>query len=346
MRSLSSSVAFAAYRAQQLSLLLPALAAQRGMRMVTGRGFQPEKEHQRAVQKRYRALLDTDFRNARDGLYPQSLLFQFPLTGYAKAMPHLVRDVPRTLRRLRSENFRDLPTEAEPETYPHYYQRNFHWQTDGYLSDRSAKLYDVGVEWLFLGTADIMRRQVIPPITRFLQQDGSNSNGSRNRLLDIGCGTGRALKQIGTAHPRLKLAGLDLSPFYIKEARELLADHPDVAFHVENGERVPFRDEVFDIVTSVFMFHELPKDARHAVMREMMRSLVPGGLLVIADSAQSSESPDLAPFLGRFTVDFHEPYYKSYQNEPIEDALEHLGFEVSAVESHFVTKVVVARKPS
>src|SRR5690606_33839699 len=92
--------------------------------------------------------------------------------------------------------------------YPPYYRRNFHWQTDGYFSERSAELYDLGVEILFRGTADIMRRQVIPPITRFLRGTDSGARvGARPgdvRLLDIACGTGRTLKQLAVAHPELR----------------------------------------------------------------------------------------------------------------------------------------------
>src|SRR6185295_7707451 len=103
---------------------------------------------------------------------------------------------------------------------PAYYRRNFHWQTDGYLSRRSAELYDVGVELLFLGTADVMRRQIIPPIARHLAEHGS----PRARLLDVATGTGSALRQLALVCPELRYYGLDLSPYYIELARERLSE--------------------------------------------------------------------------------------------------------------------------
>jgi ubiquinone/menaquinone biosynthesis C-methylase UbiE len=332
----------AAYKAQQLSLLFPALAFQRTMRAVSRRGFRPEAERIRDVRARYDRLLRTDLDNVRDGLYPRSLLFQFPFTDYLRQVPQLVFDVPRTLRRVRSQNFKDLPEDASSDRYPAYYQRNFHWQTDGYFSRYSARLYDVGVEFLFLGTADVMRRQVIPPISRWLRERGT---GGFARLVDVACGTGRTLKQIAVSHPRMSLFGVDLSPYYVQAARELLADHADASFAVDNAERMPLRDGSFDIATSVFLFHELPRDARERVFAEMFRVLQPGGLAIIADSAQPSSSPDLAPFLARFTEDFHEPYYKGYLLHPLEDGLGDAGFEVQSIDTHFVTKLVVARKP-
>ena len=48
----------------------------------------------------------------------------------------------------------------DPARYPAYYLQNFHYQTDGWLSADSARLYDFQVETLFLGSADTMRRQV------------------------------------------------------------------------------------------------------------------------------------------------------------------------------------------
>ena len=53
--------------------------------------------------------------------------------------------------------------------YPDYYLQNFHHQTDGYLSDHSAGLYDLQVEILFNGTADAMRRRVLAPLRRGLK---------------------------------------------------------------------------------------------------------------------------------------------------------------------------------
>ena len=105
------------------------------------------------------------------------------------------------------------------EDYPAYYRRNFHWQTDGYLSRRSAELYNVGVELLFLGTADVMRRQIVPPIARELGGLGN----PRARVLDVGTGTGSALRQLAQVFPDARYYGLDLSPYYIDFARERLA---------------------------------------------------------------------------------------------------------------------------
>ena len=70
------------------------------------------------------------------------------------------------------------------------------------------------------------------------------------RILDVGCGTGRFLLQVHRALPRAKLYGLDLSPYYVKRAAEVLSPAVDVSLVVENAEDMPFAGKFFDAVTS------------------------------------------------------------------------------------------------
>jgi ubiquinone/menaquinone biosynthesis C-methylase UbiE len=341
-RELQHRAREAAYVAQQLSIFVPAGLAQRALRLVTGSAaVAPDPKQLEILMQRYRELLARDVENVREGLYPESLLFQIPTRTYARRLPMMARDFPGVMRRRRNADYRDLDR-AEAKKYPPYFRRTFHWQTDGYLSRRSAKLYDAGVELLFGGTADVMRRQVIPPISRWLAR---NAGTEPHRLLDVACGTGRTLSQIHAAHPTLRLYGLDLSPYYVQEARELLANVSDASFVNENAEAMPFKDAQFDLATCVYLFHELPRNARRNVLREMFRVLTPGGLCVLEDSAQRVDSREVAFFLERFPEDFHEPFYADYLGDSLEEALQEEGFVVRSSEPHFVAKVVVAEKP-
>jgi ubiquinone/menaquinone biosynthesis C-methylase UbiE len=306
------------------------------------RAPRPDGESLKALHQRLLQLFERDLENAQRGLYPRKLLFSVPVSTYARQLPVLVADLPRTIWRRRQAAYRDLPDEVDAKSYPAYFRRTFHWQTDGYLSRRSARLYDVGVEFLFAGTADVMRRQVIPPITEHLRATG----GARGkRLLDVACGTGRTLAHLAETHPELKLFGLDLSPYYIQEARETLSDIADVSLVADNAEDMPFSDGLFDVVTSTYLFHELPKNARRNVIAELYRVLKPGGLLVIEDSGQYAEASELRFFLEQFPVDFHEPFYRDYLKDDLAIPLADAGFELTSVSPCFVAKVVVARKP-
>ena len=62
-------------------------------------------------------------------------------------------------------------------------------QTDGWLSEDSAKIYEVSTETLFLGRQDAMQRQALVPLASFMR--GQPARGSGVRLLELACGTGR-----------------------------------------------------------------------------------------------------------------------------------------------------------
>jgi len=331
-----------AYRSQHLSLLINATVMQEAARLVTRtpRPVIPPAEV-RALMRRRALLHARDLANVEAGLYPRELLFDIPFRRYARALPRLVRDTPRLVRRMRRGDFRDIPA-VDKQRFPAYYRRTFHWQTDGYFSEHSAELYELGVELLFRGTADVMRRQIIPPITRLARAAGG---AARIKLLDVACGTGRTLHQLASAHPAMRLWGVDLSPAYVRLARRRLAHVDEVSLAVENAEQLPFADATFDIATSVYLFHELPRHARRNVVRELHRVVRPGGLVVLEDSAQIAESPELETVLRQFPRDFHEPFYADYLEDDLAAMLAAQGFELAAVEPHLVAKVVVARRP-
>ena len=289
------------------------------------------------MRKRTRALLERDVVDAESGLYPRRLLWSHNSAGYARRLPALLRDL-FTLDRRRQERSWRLPTEIDDASLPQYFRRQFHWQRDGYLSDRSASLYDPGVEFLFLGMADVMRRRCLAPIVRETERQARPL-----RVLDVACGTGRTLWMLGQALPTSSLTGVDLSAPYLKAARKLTADLDDVSLLRANAEELPFPDDHFDVVTSTYLFHELPNAARRRVMAELARVLRPDGLLVLQDSAQLSDSAVLEPALRGFHTDFHEPFYAEYLGDALEDLVVEHGFRFPRVETHLVAKVVTAR---
>jgi ubiquinone/menaquinone biosynthesis C-methylase UbiE len=321
--------------------LINATVMQEAARLVTGTP-RPKiaPEQLRALFRRRNELHARDLANVDAGLYPRDLLFDIPVRQYLRSFPRLVADTPRVVRRMRAGDYRDIPA-VDKQRYPAYYRRTFHWQTDGYFSEHSAEVYELGVELLFRGTADVMRRQIIPPITRFVR---TAEGAHRVRLLDVACGTGRTLHQIWRTHPAMRLWGVDLSPAYVRTARKRLADVDELAIAVENAEKLPFADATFDVATSVYLFHELPRNARRNVIAELHRVVRPGGIVVIEDSAQIAESEEIASALREFPREFHEPFYADYLGDDLAMILEGSGFAIESVEPHLVAKVVVARR--
>ncbi len=296
------------------------------------------RDQVQALRDRLTGLLERDLSHVERGLYPRELLFGLPLGEALRRLPDLLREQPRVLWRIVRGAHEDLPAKVDLSDFPRYYRRTFHWQSDGWLSLRSAALYDLEVEALFAGTGDVMRRMALPALVEELRE----RRGAR--VLDVACGTGRFLRHLVEALPGLRLTGLDLSPWYLSRAEHLLQAGHSVSLVADNAESMPFRDDYFDAASCVFLFHELPPAARRGVIAEARRTLVPGGRFVICDAAQLSDSPELRPFLESFPKLYHEPYFRSYIRDDLGRLLEAAGFEVESVEPAFLSKVVVARK--
>tara|TARA_B100000900_G_scaffold393791_1_gene390620 strand:- start:180 stop:1235 length:1056 start_codon:yes stop_codon:yes gene_type:complete len=297
------------------------------------------------IQKSMNKLREEDWNDAENNIYPQRLLFDEPWLRYLTQYPKIWLDMPNTWDRRRKQNFEDLPKSVDKENYPQYYLRNFHHQTDGYLSDFSASIYDLQVEILFNGSADSMRRRIIKPMKQGLR-NFSDRKKSSIKILDVATGTGRTLKQLRGAFPKEKITGIDLSGSYLKEASRYISDlNGDLIELIKgNAEELPFQNESLQAVSCVYLFHELPRTVREKVLKEFFRVLEPGGTLVLADSIQISDSPDFIEIMENFYKSFHEPFYCDYINENINSKIEEVGFNNIKTNSFFMTKVWSAIK--
>jgi len=229
---------------------------------------------------------------------------------------------------------------ADPKKYPAYYRQNFHYQTDGWLSDESADLYDHQVEALFTGSADAMRRIALAELAKALKGHDQRAF----KTLDLACGTGRFMSQILHAFPKLNLTGLDLSPNYIAAAQKHVRRWPQVETIEGQAEALPFADNSFDAIVNVYLFHELPPRVRPKIIEEAARVLKPGGVFIIADSLQFGDNPKLDGILEYFPEGFHEPYYKGYLSWDFAPAMEAAGFAPKDTHLAFLTKVRTWRK--
>ncbi len=288
-----------------------------------------------------RALLELDWRNIEDGHYrlPEDVLVR-PLAALRKAGRYFA-DLRRVDARRRAAANDEVFRAAPPGRYPRYFLQNFHFQTDGYLSRRSAELYDHQVEVLFGGGADAMRRQALVPLRRVIAARGVR----RARLIDLACGTGRFLREVKSNYPRLAVTALDLSPFYLDEARRALAPWTRSEFVAAPAERVPLADAGFDAATAIFLFHELPARERRRVAGEMARLLKPGGAAILVDSIQHGDRPEYDALVEYFPLAFHEPYYAQYAREDLVRLFGEAGLTHEETSLAYFAKVMVFRKP-
>jgi len=305
----------------------------------------PSREALAIIAGRLRALFERDAGEIARGRIPLSVLAPRDPLGHGRRFLRILDDARSVRSRRRRGDARAFDAKATSllDELPAYYRRNFHYQTDGYLSDRSADLYEHQVELLFRGGADAMRRLIVPPLRAHF---GDDHDGRGLRLLELGSGTGSATHAVARAFPRAKLTCLDLSFPYTRHARRQLAGYERVECVQGDAAALEFADGRFDAVYSVFLFHELPLPVRELVLDEARRVLRPGGFFGLVDSLQKGDDPELDWALDFFPREFHEPYYAHYAAHAMEPLFEAAGFEDLTRGTGYLAKWIAARAPS
>ena len=294
------------------------------------------------LKQSFRELFRDDWKNIEAGAYKFPAELRRP-----PSFPHLwrqsrdyLRDAEKVARRKHAHGHSEVLTEAQKENFPRYYLQNFHYQTDGWLTEGSAERYDMQVETLFTGSAGAMRRQALPFIGAAL----ADRDVATASLLDLGSGTGQFLKMVKENWPALHTTALDLSPAYLNKTRASLGRWKGITYVQANAEETGLPDASFDVITAVYLFHELPPAVRKTITREIARLLKPGGTLVLVDTIQYGDEPGFDILLGNFPRGFHEPYYDSYCRTDLDALMGECGLERIDDKVAFLTKAVGFRK--
>jgi ubiquinone/menaquinone biosynthesis C-methylase UbiE len=287
------------------------------------------------------ALLAGDLANAEAGYYPIPIDEDGSLPALIARSRAFFRDVPEVARRRRQRAHREVHAEnGGKHGLPRYYMQNFHFQSGGWLTGESARIYDMQVEVLFNGAANAMRRQALVPI--FKEIHGRDQRAVR--LADIATGTGTFITQLRRAFPRLKITAVDLSAAYLQEMSRRQQGSPYVTPLVGKAEALPIGDGALDIATAIYLFHELPPKVRRQAARELARVIRPGGLFVLVDTLQTGDKPDYDGLLELFPQLFHEPYYKGYLAEDLEHLFGEAGFRMESATNAFFSRITTFRR--
>jgi len=104
------------------------------------------------------------------------------------------------------------------------------------------------------------------------------------RLLDVGCGTATLSIELARRFPEARVVGFDADGAALAIARAKAAG-ARVRIDLEQAfaDRMPFPSGSFDAAVSSLFFHHLRRDAKRAVLAEILRVLKPGGSLHVAD---------------------------------------------------------------
>lgn len=322
-----------------LTRAMEQVVARHGGRRNTGRRRGPTPSLQELLTD-LAALLVRDAMAVRDGLYPPTEDEPRSPFEHLARVRAMLTDLPATLDRQNRRDFASVRRDADARGVPEYFAQDFHFQSGGYLSPLSARLYDVQVETLFMGAAGAMRRAALQPIAAHMR----GCDQRRMSLLDVACGTGRFLRNARQAYPVLQMTGIDLSSAYLDEARRHLQGLRPVSLFVANAEAMPFGAASQDIITAIFLFHELPADIRRTISTEISRVLKPGGLFVLVDSLQLGDRPGWDGLLESFPDRFHEPYYEHYLTDDLDTMLSSAGLQPISTETAFLAKIMARRK--
>jgi ubiquinone/menaquinone biosynthesis C-methylase UbiE len=285
------------------------------------------------------ALLVRDLASVESGRYPMPEDDDGALPKLIANSRAFFRDVPEVVRRRQQAIHREV-AKAAPANRPDYYLQNFHFQSGGWLTEDSARLYDMQVEVLFSGAANAMRRQALVPMAEELR----GCDQRRVAYADIGCGPGTFLNQVRRAFPRLPALAVDLSEAYLREAKRRIGRRPRLQPVVAKAEALPLAHASLDLATCIFLFHELPPEVRYDVTRELARAMKPGGLFVLVDSLQTGDEPDYDGLLEVFPELFHEPYFRSYLDDDLDGLFADAGFVREASSNAFLSKVLTLRR--
>jgi len=120
--------------------------------------------------------------------------------------------------------------------------------------------------------------------------------GAGETLLDVATGTGNAALE--AARRGARVTGLDLTPELLPIAeRRAATEGLEIAFREGDAQALPFPDDSFERVTSVFGAMFAPDQARTAA--ELLRVCRPGGTIAVAAWAPEGLNGQMFGVLGR-----------------------------------------------
>ncbi len=158
------------------------------------------------------------------------------------------------------------------------------------------------------------------------------------KILDLGCSAGKNLFPYNSVFPDALLFGVDVAAPLLRFGHAVAeADGVPVHFSQQNAEHLNFENNSFDVITSSFLFHELPVNITKQVLSEALRVLKPGGVLVHMELPPHSE----ADAYYNFYLDWdnyynNEPYYKAFRSQNLKSLCREAGFAENGLIHHLI----------
>ncbi len=155
--------------------------------------------------------------------------------------------------------------------YPAWYFRRWHFLPEGYLSERSVRLYDWLIRPVYWAGSE---GRVARLLAAWLRRSGAR------RVLEVGPGPGRLLARLQRALPGVDLRAVELSPYFVALARERCGSAQVVHGDGRRLERVA---GLFDAVIAAHYVGHVPAAEREPALRAMAAATRPGGTVALVD---------------------------------------------------------------
>ncbi len=143
-----------------------------------------------------------------------------------------------------------------------------------------------------------MSKQIIDGVVAYV----SIPDGGKG--LDVGCGSGALTIASAKKNPKASMTGIDRWGKEYASFNKKLCENNSKAEGVNNTDfmqgdavRLPFEDETFDLVTSNYVYHNIPSRDRQAILLETLRTLKKGGTFAIHDIMSKSKYGDMNAFV-------------------------------------------------
>lgn len=159
-------------------------------------------------------------------------------------------------------------------------------------------------------------------IWKSISKEIINKTEEHANVVDLGCGTGIALRLLHKQRPDLELTGFDIDHDILHVARRK-AEGLNIRFVKASIDKLPIESSSADVVLSSLMFHHLDRETKMRALAEVKRILKSGKPFLLCDFSVPKR-----PWIGYLVGFFSKP--EPEVREQIRGQLLVLGKEVGA----------------
>lgn len=158
-----------------------------------------------------------------------------------------------------------------------------------------------------------------PSATHIFNAELSRRYIKNKRALDIGCWTGQLEKLI--SQDAKTIVGLEPDRNAVKVATKNI---PEASFMVGTAEKLPFKNQSFDVVTFLDVIEHVPAHSELTCLKEIHRVLKSNGILILSTNNNHPLSVLFDPAFWAFG-------HRHYGKEELKDMLTKTGFRTKQV---------------